>query len=178
MFLSYPHNAVVIVAGLPGSGKSTLLHAWQSAATVVDPRATRTTYQALMPDWLPYAAHQPWARLKHMRWIRAEIRRAHPLFVHDCGSRAWMRMWLARNADRARRPLHMVLLDVGSHEALSGQRARRRLTSRRVFATHQRGMARMLSAVEGSGLAAPDGLTSMVLLDRASRDAGPRAQFD
>ncbi|MEU6756797.1 AAA family ATPase [Streptomyces sp. NPDC046685] len=175
--LSYPHDAVVIVAGLPGSGKSTLLHAWAAAATVVDPRATRTTYETLMPPWLPYVVYQPWARLKHMQWIRTEIRRAYPLLVHDCGSRPWMRRWLAYNADRARRPLHMVVLDVGSQEALSGQHARRRLTSRRVFATHQRGLARLLSGIERNGLTAATRLTSMVLLDRSSRDRSPWAQF-
>ncbi|MFD0120209.1 AAA family ATPase [Streptomyces virginiae] len=139
--LSFPHDAVVIVAGLPGSGKSTLLKAWAPLATVVDPRATRAAHQAAMPSWLPYRIYQPWARLRHMHWIRTEIRRAHPLLVHDCGSRPWMRRWLAGNADRAGRPLHMVLLDVGFQEALSGQQARRRLTSRRVFATHRRGLA-------------------------------------
>lgn len=175
--LSYPHNAVVIVAGLPGSGKSTLLGEWESVATVVDPRATRTAYQALMPSWLPYVVYQPWARLQHMRWIRGEIRRTRPLLVHDCGSRAWMRRWLAHNAARAGRPLHMVLLDVGFQEALSGQHARRRLTSRRVFATHRRGLASLLSAVDGKGLAAAGGFTSLVLLDRNSRNRAPWARF-
>lgn len=176
--LSFPHNAVVVVAGLPGSGKSTLLDAWAPLATVVDPRATRAAHQAVMPSWLPYRMYQPWARLRHMHWIRTEIRREHPLLVHDCGSRPWMRRWLAGNADRAGRPLHMVLLDVGFQEALSGQHARRRLTSRRVFATHRRGLARLLSSVDGDGSAAVEGLTSLVLLDRTSRDGGPRAQFD
>ncbi|MFJ6794918.1 AAA family ATPase [Streptomyces sp. NPDC091268] len=165
------------MAGLPGSGKSTLLRAWHTVATVVDPRATRTAYEALLPAWLPYAAYRPWARLGHMRRIRSEIRGPGPLFVHDCGSRPWMRRWLARNAERAGRPLHMVLLDVGPREALSGQRARRRPTARRVFATHRRGLAKLLAAVE-DGSPAPDGLASVVLLDRASRNAGPRARFE
>ncbi|MGW7101884.1 AAA family ATPase [Streptomyces sp. NPDC054838] len=180
--ISYPHDAVVVVAGLPGSGKSTLLNAWAAAATVVDPRATRTACETLMPSWLPYPVYRPWARLRHMRWIRTEIRGgACPLLVHDCGSRAWMRRWLAHNTDRAGRPLHMVVLDVGSDEALSGQRARRRLSSRRVFATHQRGLARLLSGVERDGLATVPGLSSLVLLDRGSRDRvlpvrfGPRS---
>ncbi|MFE0581853.1 AAA family ATPase [Streptomyces sp. NPDC058874] len=175
--LSYPGNALVVVAGLPGSGKSTLLRAWSSAATVVDPRATRTAYEALTPSWLPYAVCRPWARLRHMGWMRTEIRRTHPLLIHDCGSRAWMRRWLAHHAHRAGRPLHMVVLDVGPQEALSGQRARRRLTSRRVFATHRRGLARLLAGVEQGGLPPSLGLDSMVLLDRTSRERAARAQF-
>ncbi|MBT2408624.1 AAA family ATPase [Streptomyces sp. ISL-87] len=175
--LSYPHDAVVIVAGLPGSGKSTLLHRWSPAAAIVDPRTTRTACEALMPSWLPYAVYRPWARLRHMRWMRAEMRRTRPLLIHDCGSRAWMRRWLAHNARRAARPLHMVVIDVGPREALSGQHARRRLTSRRVFSTHQRGLARMLSGLEQDGLPTSMGLSSVVLLDRASRERATRVRF-
>ncbi|MFJ9344178.1 AAA family ATPase [Streptomyces sp. NPDC101733] len=165
------------MAGLPGSGKSTLLRAWAPAATVVDPRATRAAYEARTPGRLPYAVCRPWARLSHMRWIRAEMRGTGPLLVHDCGSRPWMRRWLAHHAARAGRPLHMVVLDVGFREALSGQRARRRVTSRRVFATHRRGLARLLSGLERDGLEVAAGAASVVLLDRASRDRAPKVRF-
>lgn len=196
--LSYPHDSAVIVAGLPGSGKSTLLRAWSTAATVVDPRSTRSAYEAVMPAWLPYAVYRPWARLRHMQWIRSEMRHEHPLLIHDCGSRPWMRRWLAHNARRAGRPLHMVVLDVGPQEALSGQRARRRLTSRRVFDTHQRGLARFLSGIERDDLTGSKGvasqgvasqgidsrgsdatgISSMVLLDRSVRDRSASVRFD
>ncbi|MER5729854.1 AAA family ATPase [Streptomyces sp. NPDC002138] len=168
--LAYPANAAVVVAGLPGSGKSTLLRAWSPAATVLDPRATRTAFEARMPDWLPYKAYRPWARLRHMGLIRAEMRRGRPVLIHDCGSRAWLRRWLARTANRSGRPVHMVVLDVGPHEALSGQHARRRLASPRVFGIHQRGLARLLARVERDGLSATPGISSMVLLDRTVRD--------
>ncbi|MFD9355725.1 AAA family ATPase [Streptomyces sp. NPDC060031] len=170
--LSYPSNAAVVVAGLPGSGKSTLLRAWSPAATVVDPRATRTAYEARMPDWLPYGVYRPWARLSHMHWIRSEMRLSRPLLIHDCGSRPWMRRWLAHTAHRSRRPLHMVVLDVGPHEALSGQHARRRLASRRVFGVHQRGLSKLLACIAHDGLPTTTGISSMVLLDRSLRDRG------
>ncbi|MFJ8159891.1 AAA family ATPase [Streptomyces sp. NPDC096136] len=175
--LSYPRDAVVVIAGLPGSGKSTLLRAWADAGTVLDPRATRADCEALMPSWLPYGVYRPLARLHHMRRIRGAMRGSSPLLVHDCGSRAWLRRWLARSADRAGRQAHMVLLDVGAREALSGQRARRRLTSPRVFATHERGLDSLLSGIGGGGPARSTGFTSVVLLDRRLRDTSPRARF-
>ncbi|MEU6892371.1 AAA family ATPase [Streptomyces sp. NPDC046557] len=176
--LSYPCDAAVVVAGLPGSGKSTLLRAWSPTATVVDPRVTRTACEARMPTWLPYSAYRPWARLEHMHRTRGELRGHHrPVLIHDCGSRGWMRRWLAHTARRAGRPLHMVMLDVGPEEALSGQYARRRLASRRVFHLHQRGLTRLLSRVERQGLSRLPGVTSLVLLDRGQRDRVTEIRF-
>ncbi|MFE2146734.1 AAA family ATPase [Streptomyces sp. NPDC059456] len=176
VWLSYPFDAAVVVCGLPGSGKSTLLRAWSGAASVVDPRVTRTSIEARMPGWLPYAFYRPWARLRHMRWLRAELRRGGPLLIHDCGSRSWMRGWLARTARGAGRPLHMVVLDVGPQEALSGQHARRRLASPRVFALHQRGLARFLGRVE-RGPAEVPGIGSVVVFDRGQRDRVTAVRF-
>ncbi|MFD5422528.1 AAA family ATPase [Streptomyces sp. NPDC127069] len=175
--LSYPRDAVVVIAGLPGSGKSTLLRAWAPSGTVLDPRTTRAACEALMPGWLPYAVYRPLARLHHMRGIRRAMRGTGPLFIHDCGSRSWLRRWLAHSARRAGRQAHMVLLDVGAREALSGQYARRRLAPPRVFATHERGLAALLSGIEEGGPAGAAGFASLVLLDRRLRDTSPRARF-
>ncbi|MFF4010804.1 AAA family ATPase [Streptomyces sp. NPDC001717] len=177
VWLSYPYDGAVVVCGLPGSGKSTLLRAWSGSAPVVDPRATRTSFEAWMPAWLPYALYRPWARLRHMRWLRDELRRGGPLLIHDCGSRSWMRWWLARTARGAGRPLHMVVLDVGPQEALSGQRARRRLASRRVFARHQRGLTRLLRQVDRGGLAGVPGFHSVVALDLGQRERVTEVRF-
>ncbi|MFI5808525.1 AAA family ATPase [Streptomyces sp. NPDC051561] len=177
IWLSYPCNATVVVAGLPGSGKSTLLHRWSPAATIIDPRATRTAHEARMPSWLPYAVYRPWTRLQHMRWTHRAIRRPGPLLIHDCGSRAWMRRWLARSTQHAARPLHMVILDVGPQEALSGQQARQRFASQRVFSVHQRGLMKLLSDLDRTGLLADLGLTSMVLFDRDSRERAAQVRF-
>ncbi|MFB6615009.1 AAA family ATPase [Streptomyces sp. NPDC085524] len=175
--LSYPFDAAVMVCGLPGSGKSTLLRAWSGSASVVDPRVTRTSFEAWMPTWIPYALYRPWARLSHMYRLRGQLRRGGPLLIHDCGSRSWMRWWLARTARGAGRPLHMVVLDVGPQEALSGQRARRRLASRRVFALHQRGLARFLQQVGRGGPAGVPGIGSVVVFDRGQRDRTTEVEF-
>lgn len=175
--LSYPRDAIVVIAGLPGSGKSTLLRAWAPAAAVLDPRATRADCEAALPSWLPYALYRPLARLHHMRRIRTAMRGPDPLLIHDCGTRTWLRRWLTRSAGRAGRPAHMVLLDVGSREALSGQHARRRLTSPRVFATHERGLTSLLSGIGETAPPGAPGFTSVVLLDRRLRDTSPRARF-
>ncbi|GAA1708622.1 ATP-binding protein [Streptomyces yatensis] len=178
--LVYPANAVVVVSGLPGSGKSTLMERWSNAAPAIDPRAVRLACEAAMPDWLPYGVYRPWARLRHFQWLRRRIRRMSPLLVHDCGSRPWLRRWLARHSRREQRELHVVLLDVGVDEALTGQKARGRWAPPCVFARHQRGLDRLLRAVSGPDTAYPDDAVrpvpepvaeaaSMVLLDRISR---------
>lgn len=178
VWLSYPCDAAVVVCGLPGSGKSTLLRAWSGSASVVDPRDTRTSFEASMPAWLPYALYRPWARLRHMGRLRDEMRRAGPLLIHDCGSRSWMRRWLAGTARGAGRTLHMVVLDVGPQAALSGQLARRRLASRRVFARHRRGLTRLMGQVDRGGLAGVPGFHSVVALDRGQRERITEIRFE
>ncbi|GES28349.1 AAA family ATPase [Streptomyces angustmyceticus] len=153
--LSYPAGAVVVVSGLPGSGKSTLLRRWSGAASVVDPRIVHVACEAVMPAWLPYAVYRPWARWKYFRWLRTAMRAGDPVLVHDCGGRPWMRRWLARSAGRQGRELHLVLLDVGVAEALSGQEARGRWAPRRAFVRHRKGLDRLLGALPGPGTTQP-----------------------
>ncbi|MEW1750836.1 AAA family ATPase [Streptomyces angustmyceticus] len=159
--LSYSAGAVVVVSGLPGSGKSTLLRRWSGAASIVDPRVVHVACEAVMPAWLPYAVYRPWARWKYFRWLRTAVRAGEPVLVHDCGGRPWMRRWLARSAGRQGRELHLVLLDVGVAEALSGQEARGRWAPRRAFVRHRRGLDRLLGALPGPSTVRP----------RAPRDA-------
>lgn len=184
--LSYPPGAVVVVSGLPGSGKSTLLRRWSRAAAVVDPRTVHVACEAVMPARLPYAVYRPWARLEHVRWLRTEARGGGPVLVHDCGSRPWMRRWLARAAGRQGRELHVVLLDVGAAEALAGQEARGRWAPARVFDRHRRGLEQLLTALGGPdgrperGAPLPDAVAeaaSVVLLDRASRERVAAVEF-
>lgn len=158
--LVYPANAVVVVSGLPGSGKSTLLRRAPARTTVIDPRAVHVACEAMMPDWLPYGLYRPWARWKHIRRLQRELRCDGPLLIHDCGSRPWARRWMARAAARRGRPLHLVLLDVGRAEALSGQESRGRRAPRRAFARHHRGLDRLLgrlSRAAGGGAPTADG---------------------
>ncbi|MFF0217298.1 ATP-binding protein [Streptomyces vinaceus] len=175
--MSYPAGAVVVVSGLPGSGKSTLLRRWSGVAPVVDPRTSHVACEAVMPAWLPYAVYRPWARIRHFRRLRVEVRSGGALLVHDCGSRTWMRRWLSWTAGRRGRELHLVLLDVGAAEALAGQRARARWASRRVFARHHRGLARLVGALSLHGPAAVREAASVVLLDRVSRERLTAVEF-
>ncbi|RKT19778.1 AAA domain-containing protein [Streptomyces sp. 1114.5] len=180
---AYPADAVVVVSGLPGAGKSTLLRRWSGAARVrtVDPRTVHEACEAVMPAALPYAVYRPWARLEHFRLLRSSVRRGGPLLVHDCGSRAWMRRWLAREAARRGRELHLVLLDVGAATALDGQRARGRHAKARVFARHRRGLERLLAAFtrhvrSGGPLPTPEA-SSVLLLDAVSRSRARSVEF-
>ncbi|MGW2250629.1 AAA family ATPase [Kitasatospora sp. NPDC001660] len=175
----YPAGAVVVVSGLPGAGKSTLLRRWSAdGVATVDPRAVHEACEAVMPGWLPYAVYRPWARLRHAGLLRTAVRRGGPLLVHDCGSRAWMRRWLAREAARRGRELHLVLLDVGPATALDGQRARGRHAPRRTFARHHRGLARLLAALASHGIADPTPeAASVLLLDAVSRSRAKAVRF-
>ncbi|MFJ6619744.1 AAA family ATPase [Kitasatospora sp. NPDC091335] len=179
---AYPADAVVVVSGLPGAGKSTLLRRWSGAAVrAVDPRTAHEACEAVMPAALPYAVYRPWARLEHFRLLRASVRGGGPLLVHDCGSRAWMRRWLAREAGRRGRELHLVLLDVGAATALDGQRARGRHASTRVFARHRRGLERLLAAFtrhvrSGGPMPTPEA-SSVLLLDAVSRSRATTVRF-
>ncbi|MCC3773750.1 AAA family ATPase [Streptomyces sp. UNOB3_S3] len=174
--LSYPAGTVLVVSGLPGSGKSTLLRRLSASTTApaVDPRTAHEACEAVMPAWLPYAVYRPWARAKHFRWLRAEVRGGRPFLVHDCGSRAWMRRWLAREAARQGHELHLILLDVTASEALAGQEARGRWAPRRVFDRHRRGLDRLLGGLSGGSL--PEA-ASVVLLDRVSRERVAAVEF-
>ncbi|MEE1783716.1 AAA family ATPase [Streptomyces sp. SP17BM10] len=174
----YPAGAVVVVSGLPGAGKSTLLRRWSGAGAVpvVDPRAVHEACEAVMPAWLPYAVYRPWARLRHALLLRTSVRRGGPLLVHDCGSRAWMRRWLAREAGRRGRELHLVLLDVGAAAALDGQRARGRHASARVFARHRAGLARLSAALDHGDPVVPEA-ASVLLLDAVSRSRAVDVRF-
>ncbi|MFF7726924.1 AAA family ATPase [Streptomyces sp. NPDC008001] len=184
--LSYPAGSVVVVSGLPGSGKSTLLRRWSAAAPAVDPRAAHERWQARMPDRLPYAFYRPCARLDHFLRIRAAVRSGEPVLVHDCGSRAWMRRWLAREAGRRGHELHLILLDVGTAQALEGQRARGRWVGRRTFTRHEHGLGRLLRLLDGAvrhgdgtGAVPPEvaEAASLVLLGTTTREEVSGLEF-
>ncbi|GGY12121.1 hypothetical protein GCM10010324_68580 [Streptomyces hiroshimensis] len=148
---------MVVVSGLPGSGKSTLLRRWSAAAPAVDPRTAHERWEARMPDRLPYALYRPCARLEHFFRIRAAVRSGQPVLVHDCGSRPWMRRWLAREAGRRGHELHLVLLDVGTAQALEGQRARGRCVDERVFTRHEHGLRKLLRVLDDDATGRGDG---------------------
>ncbi|WP_263165478.1 TGBp1 family protein [Streptomyces sp. SCSIO ZS0520] len=164
--LGFAEGDLVVVSGLPGSGKSTLMR-----RVVPGPRAdsqeTREHWAARLPG-VPYVLYRPLARLDHYRGLRRALRTGRGLVVHDCGTQAWVRRWLAREAARRGRGLHLLLLDVDPERALAGQRTRGRRVSRYAFARHRRAAARLLSSAAAGAL--PHGCTSAVLLDREAAD--------
>ncbi len=161
--LVFAPGDLVVVSGLPGSGKTTLIQ-----RTVRGPRLdsqdSRDRWAAFMPRFLPYALYRPLVRLAHYARLRGTLRSGAEAVVHDCGTQAWVRRWLAREARRRGASLHLVLLDVDPATALAGQRERGRGVSRYAFTRHRGAVRRLVRAAEAGRT--PAGCASVVLLDR------------
>ncbi|MDQ0811059.1 putative kinase [Streptomyces sp. B3I7] len=173
--LTFGPDDVVVVTGLPGSGKSTLMHRAVRGPRV-DSQDTRDRWEARTPRFLPYAVYRPLVRLAHYAGLRRAVRAGGGVVVHDCGTQAWVRGWLAREARRRGGALHLLILDVGVDRAREGQRARGRGVSAYAFLRHRRASRRLLRAVERGTL--PEGCASATLLDRPAADALRRIEFE
>lgn len=180
--LRFPAGDLVVVSGLPGSGKSTLMH------RVVPPLDTgggavhRIDSQDVRERWgrgrlrrLPYGLYRPLVRAAHYLTLGRTLRSGDSVVVHDCGTLAWVRRWVARSARRGRRGLHLVLLDVPPEVARSGQEARGRGVSAYAFARHRRAVGRLIATAESAG--PPPGFGSVVLLDRRAASALETVDF-
>lgn len=165
---------LVVITGLPGSGKSTLMKRTVKG-TRIDSQDTRDRWDARMPRFLPYAVYRPLVRLAHYAGLRRAVRSGEGVVVHDCGTQAWVRGWLAREARRRGGSMHLLLLDVAPDTALEGQRERGRGVSRYAFLRHRRAAAHLLNSVEKGNL--PQGCGSAVLIDRDAADTLRRIGF-
>ncbi|UYQ64541.1 AAA family ATPase [Streptomyces peucetius] len=165
---------VVVVSGLPGSGKSTLMRR-AAQGLGIDSQDTRDRWDARAPRLLPYAVYRPLVRLAHYTGLRRALRSGQSVVVHDCGTQAWVRRWLARETRRRGTSLHLVLLDVTPEVARAGQRERGRGVSGYAFARHRRAVSRLVADAEAGRL--PWGCASAVLLDREAAGALGRLGF-
>ncbi|TXS57010.1 AAA family ATPase [Streptomyces sp. t39] len=161
--LVFGDGDLLVVSGLPGSGKTTLIQR-TAPDRGIDSQDTRDRWDARMPGSLPYAVYRPLVRLAHYAGLRRALRSGRSVVVHDCGTQAWVRRWLAREAARRGRALHLLLLDVPPKVARDGQRERGRGVSGYAFARHRRAVGRLVSDAESGRL--PSGCSSAVLLDR------------
>ncbi len=172
--LSFASADLAVITGLPGSGKSTLMRRAVPGIRI-DSQDTRERWAERVPQFLPYALYRPLVRVAHYAGLRRALRTGEGVVVHDCGTQAWVRNWLAREARRRGGTLHLLLLDVDPDTALDGQRERGRGVSRYAFLRHRRSVARLLRAVEKGEL--PGGCGSAVLIDRAAADVLRRIDF-
>ncbi|HEX5569033.1 MAG TPA: AAA family ATPase [Streptomyces sp.] len=162
----------VVVSGLPGSGKSTLIRrvvAAHEQVERIDSQDMRNRWQRRLPHWLPYGLYRPLVRAAHYLALRRALALGSSVVVHDCGTQGWVRRWLALDARRRGRSLHMVLLDVPPAVALRGQTERGRRVSAYAFARHRRAVRRLVEDVAEGRL--PAGCASAVLLDRGAAGA-------
>jgi predicted kinase len=170
--LRFPAGDRVVISGLPGSGKSTLIDhtvAVDDRVRRIDSQDTRERWERRMPAFLPYGVYRPLVRLMHFARLRRALASGAGVVVHDCGTQGWVRRWLAADALRRGRGMHLVLLDVTPREALAGQAGRGRTVSGYAFLRHRRAVRRLLADAQAGRL--PDGCASVVLLDRRAAAA-------
>jgi AAA domain-containing protein len=144
--LTFPADAVVVVAGVPGAGKTTLIRRAvdRDGAWVVDTddhRRGRLLY------------------VRHYSRIALAIAGRRPAVIHSRGTHPAARRAIAALAAVRGRSAHLVMLDARRDEAEAGQRARGRTVAP---AEMDRQVARWRRLMTRR----PSGWASVVVLDR------------
>ena len=150
MRLTYPENAVIVVAGLPGAGKSTLIRRAvdRTAVRVVDTDDQRR-------------AGQRASYVRHYGHIVAAVWGRQPVVIHSRGTVGTLRRLISLLSFLRGRPAHLILLDAPRAAAEDGQRRRGRGVSRTRMDRETARWERLLRrGVRG------EGWTSVLRLDR------------
>ena len=120
MRLTYPSDAVVVIAGIPGAGKSTLIRRAVNPSVV---RIVDTDDQRREGGRASNVRH-------YARILRA-VRGSRPVVIHSRGTLGTLRRSITLAASLYGRPAHLILLDVPRAAAEAGQRRRGRHLSGR-----------------------------------------------
>jgi hypothetical protein len=148
--LTFPSDAVVVVAGVPGAGKTTLLRRAvdRSVVRVVDTADRTRRGPLLIPG--------------HYARIVAAIAGHRPVVIHSRGTLPLARRTIALLARARGRPAHLVLLHADRASAEAGQRRRGRMVSQEEM---DRQVARW-HALMADGGPQGEGWASVQVLDR------------
>jgi hypothetical protein len=150
--LTFPDNAVVVVAGIPGAGKSTLIRRAvdRSAVRVVDTDDQRRDGGRA-------------SNVRHYAHIVTAVWGRRPVVIHSRGTLGTLRRAITLLSSLRGRPAHLILLDAPREEAEAGQRTRGRLVSRSKMDREARRWARLRRRG-----ARGEGWSSVTVLDRTS----------
>ena len=107
--LTFPPDAVVVVAGVPGAGKTTLIR------RAVDRNRVRVV------DTDDRDRRGPLLYLGHYARIAAAIAGRRPVVIHSRGTHPAARRAIAALAALRGRSAHLVLLDAARDEAEAGR---------------------------------------------------------
>jgi predicted kinase len=159
--LTYPDNAVVVVAGLPGAGKSTLIRRAVDRAAV---RVVDTDDQRRAGRRASYVRH--YGHILTAVWGR------RPVVIHSRGTLGTLRRLITLASSLRGRPAHLILLDTPRAAAEDGQRRRGRFVSRTKM---DREVARWERLLDRG--VRREGWRSVTVLDRPSAASVERLQW-
>jgi predicted kinase len=153
MVLTYPSDAIVLVAGVPGAGKSTLVArvAGEEVRTLDSDPVRRRLHRRL--GRLPYRVWRPLVHSIHGVSVWRALATPGPLIIAEPATRRISRRALLRRAPRTGRSVHLLGIDATVAEARAGQLARGRTISSASLRRHAEGWAALRCTARSEGFA-------------------------